>query len=687
MRLVACHIENFGKLRALDYTFQPGVNVIYQENGWGKTTFAAFIKAMFYGMPSSTKRSVLENERKKYMPWQGGGYGGNLTFAQGEAVYRIERFFGEKDKEDTFALYNQKTGLLSDDYTAMLGEELFGINMEGYERSACIPQLGLNITANDSINAKLSHLLEDGNDINHYETALASLEEAMKVYKKTGNRGRLAELEIQLAGISRELERSEGLEETLPVLETRLKAKRTELDALNSRQQELKRKVVSASHYDAQKAKQEHYAQLCEDKKRIEESRRALRDFFRGQEPTEEELLEKMKAQDSLGELSAQITAEKEKQDFYEKEYQKAGEAVRDHTRLIGYVMGGAALIFWGTAIVAVFRLMSVALGISAAAAGMIAFMLFVFLLRRSSAIRKSADRKKQDLSAQYHMVKDNMKHMQELRQAHEEEVSGLLRFYFGDMRRAEARDCIDELRNRKRALKNADDEYTRICDAVTAFEQQNHILEQTEEREGSEEPVHETLQELQRQEEEVGQKIDMNKKEIRELTEKTERMGAMLEERSEQENEQERLTAELEQKRERYEILGDTAKYLKKAKEALSTHYFGDLQDSFNQYIRLLCSSLSGAANMDIRFQVKVEEGGAKRELDFYSEGYKDMIGICTRLALIDVLFSEERPFIVFDDPFASFDEAKLQGMLQMLQKLGEKYQIIYFVCHRSRA
>ena len=93
MRLITCHIENFGKLSNYDHVFQQGVNVIHHENGWGKTTLAAFLKAMFYGMTSTTKRSVLENERKKYMPWQGGAYGGSLNFEHNGTSYRIDSFF------------------------------------------------------------------------------------------------------------------------------------------------------------------------------------------------------------------------------------------------------------------------------------------------------------------------------------------------------------------------------------------------------------------------------------------------------------------------------------------------------------------------------------------------------------------------------------------------------------------
>ena len=50
MKLLGCHIENFGKLSDLSLDFHEGINVINEANAWGKSTLAAFLKAMFYGL-------------------------------------------------------------------------------------------------------------------------------------------------------------------------------------------------------------------------------------------------------------------------------------------------------------------------------------------------------------------------------------------------------------------------------------------------------------------------------------------------------------------------------------------------------------------------------------------------------------------------------------------------------------
>ena len=39
----------FGKLEHRQLTLQPGLNVLCQPNEWGKSTWCAFLIAMFYG--------------------------------------------------------------------------------------------------------------------------------------------------------------------------------------------------------------------------------------------------------------------------------------------------------------------------------------------------------------------------------------------------------------------------------------------------------------------------------------------------------------------------------------------------------------------------------------------------------------------------------------------------------------
>ena len=70
MKLIACHINNFGKLSDLNINFNDGVNVINQPNGWGKSTLASFIRVMIYGFKNESKKKLVDKERNRLMPWQ-----------------------------------------------------------------------------------------------------------------------------------------------------------------------------------------------------------------------------------------------------------------------------------------------------------------------------------------------------------------------------------------------------------------------------------------------------------------------------------------------------------------------------------------------------------------------------------------------------------------------------------------
>ena len=93
MKLIELYIENFGKLTNYRYSFNSGLNVINEDNGYGKSTLVAFIKSMLYGLEDTRRPKLDENDRKRYLPWQGGVFGGTLTFSVGTKKYRIERSF------------------------------------------------------------------------------------------------------------------------------------------------------------------------------------------------------------------------------------------------------------------------------------------------------------------------------------------------------------------------------------------------------------------------------------------------------------------------------------------------------------------------------------------------------------------------------------------------------------------
>ena len=209
MQIISCHIDNFGKMHNLNCSLKSGMNVLNAPNGWGKTTFAVFVRAMFYGMADSSDDVTFQADdiRKKYRPWDGGVFGGSITFDVGGTGYILSRTFGDTKIQDTFSLTDM-SGEKSSDYSVNIGEELFGIDDATYARSTYIPQQAVTVAMSGSIDSNLHNLVEGENNLNSYDDAMRRLAEAKMRISRNGERNmgreddpgkkRIAELEIEL---------------------------------------------------------------------------------------------------------------------------------------------------------------------------------------------------------------------------------------------------------------------------------------------------------------------------------------------------------------------------------------------------------------------------------------------------------------------------------------------------------
>ncbi|MBR3895360.1 MAG: AAA family ATPase [Clostridia bacterium] len=291
MRLLRLHVDNFGTLCNFDLSFETGMNVLYQKNGWGKSTLAVFIKAMLYGLPATSKRSLDENERKKYTPWQGGSYGGTLEIETSKGRFRIERSFGAKESGDSFALFDLSTNLPSTQYSTALGEELFGIDADGFERSTYLSQRMLTGGKdNNSISAKLGNLLDDVGDIGNYDVAVEALDRRRRYYVMTGNRGAIAEMEQEIYERQAELERCLRVEEALRAQEVQLADFDDQLAALHRASEENRERMKRAGLARERAALVERRQQMTAELTALRERLSRLRLYFDGEPPAQESL-------------------------------------------------------------------------------------------------------------------------------------------------------------------------------------------------------------------------------------------------------------------------------------------------------------------------------------------------------------------------------------------------------------
>ena len=291
MKLLHCEISNFGCLSGLSLSFNDGFNLLYAPNGSGKSTLAVFIKAMLYGLPVTGKRDITENERKRYKPWNGGPYGGSLEFEAGGKLYRIERFFGAKEKDDTLAIYDLATGKPTAFFKDAPGLTLFGVDADGFERSLYLSQRFPFIGPdNNTIRARLGSLLDSSEDLGSFEMADGLLDDVRRYYMVNGGRGRIKDLSDMALAKEEEANRSREAAETATRLSAEEKTLTAEKEALQKNAEELREKRRVAERRQLLEEQKATYTRLYEA---VEAEKRALaplEDFFSAHLPSEKEI-------------------------------------------------------------------------------------------------------------------------------------------------------------------------------------------------------------------------------------------------------------------------------------------------------------------------------------------------------------------------------------------------------------
>ncbi len=292
MRLQECYIENFGCLHQFSYQFTEPLTTIMESNGWGKSTLAVFLRSMFYGLPNVRNHKLDENERKKYSPWSGGKMGGYVIFEVNGKQYRMERSFEKREKDDTFVLYDQVSGLISNDFSEKIGEELFGIDLDAYSKSAYISQNAIEFGTNDSMNAKLGNLLDSNDDINNFDQAIKKLNEARKYYKKTGKKGSIAEAEQKIAELKIKLEKKEANQNSILERQEQQRSITEKKEKLDDQIQETKKQIQIASRQEANREKKKRYDDIQLSVQELCEELKNESAFFVNGVPTSEQIQE-----------------------------------------------------------------------------------------------------------------------------------------------------------------------------------------------------------------------------------------------------------------------------------------------------------------------------------------------------------------------------------------------------------
>ena len=656
MKLLHCYVENFGKLHKFSYTFPDSLCIIEGENGWGKSTLAVFIKAMLYGLPASRSSDLLDNERKRYAPWNGERFGGSLSILVGDKSYRIERIFGKKESDDIFKLFSIDTGLPSDDYSSDIGQKIFGIDEQGYERSTYFSQRPLGAESGyGSIQSRLS----EQEDLTLSERAFRLLDKRRKYYQMTGNRGKIAELDLAIAEQSRRLEEAER--ETARLEDIQKQCKDCSL-AIESAEEKRKLLGLEAERALKQKSRRllaDSAARLKASRDRAKEARDTLIREIGDVIPSEEEV-------ESLLTEAPEIDRLREQEEKSRQRKQKKKRLARRVQASALSILAGLSLVSLLIPLYPLFILSLVAL------VSLTAIVLTGPIRRKKQGSEPSQGRRLRELLKK------------------REDLLAPLTPILSDPTLSDDQTRLTVLREKRTALTSAEAELTRAENELSTFlDEHPEAIEPKEQEYESLGDPSALLVESDRLNLEIDRMrgdlhtLTYTERQIAEAVESIPAHAAMLR----------RLSDERGEAAKNLAAILRTVELLESARSSLITRYRDVVEASFIRYVDELSESVGTSFSEEARsftvsgeFDLSIAEGGVTRSPILYSTGYRDLFALCLRFALTDALFTEESAPMILDDPFVNLDDKKLCSAMRLLDRLSTGRQIVYFTCSSSR-
>ena len=281
MRLIRCHVEGYGRLRQEDFSFDSRLTPFVFENGYGKSTLASFIVAMFYGFTTAKSNAKQFEDRLHYYPFSGGKFGGNLTFEYKGAIYRIERFFDKKSQtRDTLRVYRGEAE--TDELTERIGERVFGLDRESFMRTVFMDSHDGFLGSTDGINERLGKFAGGDGEISAKD-AEERLDAAAKQLKaQRGGGGIINELSDKVAQAKTTVEDLARLEGPLAELYEKREKTLSRIDRLVGEE-----KKYQSSRLLGEKKK--NLLRLTEEVRRLEEDLLSITNKYENGLPTDEE--------------------------------------------------------------------------------------------------------------------------------------------------------------------------------------------------------------------------------------------------------------------------------------------------------------------------------------------------------------------------------------------------------------
>ncbi len=664
----------FGRLERRSLAFAPGLNIVEAPNESGKSTLAAFLRTMLYGL-STRERGVLA-DKNRYLPWSGAPMQGTLELAAED--------FGDVTLRRDTARANAPMGRFSATYTgtgnevaglnaADCGETLLGVPREVYEHSAFIRQSGLAVGQDPELERRIAALITTGEEGASYTEAAAALRRQLNARRSNARSG-------QIPALEREIEADAAALSELRTLQAERSEAEEALAGLRERETALRADLAAHELAD----RQEQFAAREQAKRDADDAAREARVFRRML--TDSHVPPREVLEENRGRLRTIEDLERRQRDALSKR-QNAELALSqfDATpkppalRLIAYLWIVLALLcaaFMPAAPFLPFSLPPAALYGSVAAAVLFA-ALFVLELRRAGETKR---RREAERAERENALRETEAAYAALKSASSETLALIFESIpAGDAVSAStyvhenlARyDMLAQMENEAQNKRQYYENYPKPdLKNVPAYPVAR-----------PETPRAETERELERV---VSQRAEAQRR----ADYAAGRLGG---------GGTDELESGLLRKRERlvelqeeYDAVALAMEALGHANTALQNRFSPELGKRAAEYFSALTGGRYGAVALDRTFHALATETGESvaRDASLLSQGAGDQLYLAVRLAICDmVLPAEKHVPLVLDDALVSFDNARCAAALELLYEAARTRQILLLTCQHREA
>ena len=202
----------FGRLDRARLEPGPGLTLIHGPNEGGKSTWAAFWRAMLYGISTrdQNKKGYLA-DKNRYQPWSGAPMEGEIQLELEGRDITIRRGPRRNIPFGAFsAVYTGTQEPVPGLTASNCGELLTGVGAEVFTRSAFLGDGGLSLTTAPELERRIAALVTSGEEDVSFSQAMERLKGWKNRRQVNKSVGDIPKLEAQLAQVRENLEALEA---------------------------------------------------------------------------------------------------------------------------------------------------------------------------------------------------------------------------------------------------------------------------------------------------------------------------------------------------------------------------------------------------------------------------------------------------------------------------------------------